>query len=84
MVTEAYLYRPDDMAKISYWITRVEGQLGETKLTISDQVELFLKLEDEDCAYYFVDHANRAQFWMESLDSDSLDLPPIVSQTHLS
>ncbi|KAJ7807045.1 hypothetical protein B0H13DRAFT_2295930, partial [Mycena leptocephala] len=83
VVTEAYLYRPDTMENLCRWIEHVESLLSDAEMTISEDIELFLELEGENCAYYFVDHATCAQFWMESLETDQLGLPPVVSTSHL-
>jgi hypothetical protein len=84
VVTEAYLYRPDIMKNLCRWIEHIESLLSDAEMTISEDIELFLELEGENCAYYFVDHATCAQFWMESLETDQLGLPPVVSTSHLS
>ncbi|KAJ7810555.1 hypothetical protein B0H13DRAFT_542756 [Mycena leptocephala] len=83
VVTEAYLYRPDIMENLCRWIEHIESLLSDAEMTISKDIELFLELEGENCAYYFVDHATCAQFWMESLETDQLGLPPVVSTSHL-
>ncbi|KAJ7924641.1 hypothetical protein B0H13DRAFT_2184436 [Mycena leptocephala] len=83
VVTEAYLYRPDTMENLCRWIEHIESFLSDAKMTISEDIELFLELEGENCAYYFVDHATCAQFWLESLETDQLGLPPVISTSHL-
>ncbi|KAJ7816336.1 hypothetical protein B0H13DRAFT_2460276 [Mycena leptocephala] len=65
VVTEAYLYRPETLEKVTHWIQKIEDIVANKNFPISDQLELFIKIEDEDCAYYLVDHAARAQSWLE-------------------
>ncbi|KAJ7741399.1 hypothetical protein DFH07DRAFT_56083 [Mycena maculata] len=84
VVTEAYLYRPETLDKVTRWIEKIEQIVTEKSFPISEQVELFIKIEDEDCAYYFVDHATRAQSWLEEIDTYDLGLPPVVSLSQLS
>ncbi|KAJ6595727.1 hypothetical protein DFH09DRAFT_1135426 [Mycena vulgaris] len=84
VVTEAYLYRPETLGKVTRWIKKIEDTVADKSFPISDQVELFIKIEGEDCAYYFVDHATRAQSWIEDIDTDELGLPPVVSLSQLN
>ena len=53
-------------------------------MSLSDDVELFLQLDGSGCAYYFVDHVTRTEFWMDPLDTEYLNIPPIISASHLS
>ncbi|KAJ6473316.1 hypothetical protein DFH09DRAFT_1057753 [Mycena vulgaris] len=84
VVTEAYLYRPQTLDKVTRWIKKIEDIVADKSFPISDQVELFIKIEGEDCAYYFVNHTTRAQSWMEDIDTDELGLPPVVSLSQLN
>ncbi|KAJ7138527.1 hypothetical protein C8R43DRAFT_955377 [Mycena crocata] len=84
VVTEANLYRPETLNKVTRWIKHIEDLVADKISPTSDQVELFIKIEDEDCAYYFVDNTTRAQFWIENVDTDDLGLPPVVSLSQLN
>ncbi|KAJ7291374.1 hypothetical protein C8J57DRAFT_1272469 [Mycena rebaudengoi] len=86
VVTEAYLYHPDVLDKAVRWIQKIEDRIADKRIAISNQTELFIKIEDEDCAYYLVDHTTNAQFWLEDIDTETNDLglPPVVSTSHLS
>jgi hypothetical protein len=84
VVTEAYLYRPETLDRVTRWIKKIEDMVADKDFPVSDQLELFIKIEDEDCAYYFVDHATHAESWMEEIDTDDLGLPPVVSVSQLS
>ncbi|KAJ7240437.1 hypothetical protein C8J57DRAFT_1370797 [Mycena rebaudengoi] len=83
VVTEAYLYRPDILDKAVRWIQKIEDRIADKSIAISDQTELFIKIEDEDCAYYLVDHTTNSQFWLEDIETDDLGLPPVVSTSQL-
>ncbi|KAJ7798955.1 hypothetical protein B0H14DRAFT_2904551 [Mycena olivaceomarginata] len=83
VVTEAYLYRPETLDQVTRWIKKIEDLMANKNFPVSGQLELFIKIEDEDCAYYFVDHATRAESWLEDIDTDNLGLPPVVSLSQL-
>lgn len=72
------------MAKISYWSNKVEELLITRGVQLSDQIELFLRLQGEDCEYYLVDYISRTQFWLETLSSDELGINEVCSPSHLS
>ncbi|KAJ6473544.1 hypothetical protein C8R47DRAFT_987233, partial [Mycena vitilis] len=84
VVTEAYLYRPEILDKVTRWVKKIEDIIADTNFPISNRVELFIKLEGEDCAYYFVDHGTRAQSWLVDTNTDDLGLPPVVSISQLN
>ncbi|KAJ7910995.1 hypothetical protein B0H13DRAFT_2191949 [Mycena leptocephala] len=84
VVTEAYLYRPETLDQVTRWIKKIEDLMADKNFPVSGQLELFIKIEDEDCAYYFVDHATRAESWLEDIDTDNLGLPPVVSLSQLN
>ncbi|KAJ7089375.1 hypothetical protein C8R44DRAFT_720436 [Mycena epipterygia] len=84
VVTEAYLYRAETLENVCCWIDHIQQILSNTQPRVSGAIELFIKLEKENCAYYFVDHATRAQFWLESSSTDELGIPPVISISQLS
>ncbi|KAJ7512641.1 hypothetical protein B0H11DRAFT_1946634 [Mycena galericulata] len=84
ILTEAYLYRPEILDKVTCWIEKIEERLVRINFPVSDQVELFIKIEDDNCAYYLVDHATRAQSWLEEINTYDLGLPPVVSLSQLN
>ncbi|KAJ7797588.1 hypothetical protein B0H14DRAFT_3547673, partial [Mycena olivaceomarginata] len=84
VVTEAYLYRPQTFDKVTRWIKEIEDLMADKEFPVSDQLELFIKIEDEDCAYYLVDHATQAESWLETIDMDNLGLPPVLSISQLN
>jgi hypothetical protein len=85
IVTEANIYCPDVMDQVVYWAQRLEERLEELccskGISLSNDVELFLQLnelEAEHCAYYFIDHGRRTQFWIDDMDIEALGLAPTV------
>jgi hypothetical protein len=83
IVTEAYIYNLDIMAKVSSWSRLIEELIAEKNIVLSDDVELFLQIEEDDCAYYLVDHATRTEFWLDELSTDDINIPGVVSTSHL-
>ncbi|KAJ6496129.1 hypothetical protein C8R45DRAFT_985081 [Mycena sanguinolenta] len=83
VVTEAYLYNSETFDTACRWIERIECLLSDVKVAISQDIELFVQLEDQNCAYYFVDHTTCAQFWLEDSDTDKLGLPTVASTSQL-
>ncbi|KII84242.1 hypothetical protein PLICRDRAFT_46093 [Plicaturopsis crispa FD-325 SS-3] len=85
IVTEAYLYRPEIMDRVSTCTLRIEKMLLERQKTMSDNMEIFLELDVDasSCGYYMIDHNARTEFWLDSLTTEELYLPPAVSKSHL-
>ncbi|KAJ7913183.1 hypothetical protein B0H13DRAFT_2470993 [Mycena leptocephala] len=72
------------MENLSRWIEHIETILSsDAQVTITRDVELFLELEEENCTYYFVNHATCDQFWLEDTDTEELNLPPVISVSRL-
>jgi hypothetical protein len=86
VVTEAYLYRPEIMDKISSWTFKVEEALQIKGIKPTSTMELFLEPREdlESCGYYLVDHSTRSEFWIDQVSTELLGLPPVVSTSHLS
>lgn len=83
IVTEAYIYHPDIMAKVGGWSRTIEELIAQKHIVLSDNIELFLQIDDNDCAYYFVDHATRTEFWLDALNTDDLGISAVASPSHL-
>lgn len=84
VVTEAYVYDGNVMEKVEHWIKVVEDLVPQKQIVLSDDVELFIQIEGNDCFYYFVDHRSRTEFWLDNVDTNEIGLEPVVSTTHLS
>ncbi len=84
VVTEAYLYHAENMVKVALWTKKIESLLDEKNISVTGNMELFMKIEDDDCAYYFIDHATRTEFWLDAIETDALGLPDVASPSHLS
>jgi len=78
------MYSPELMAKVLSWVVRIEDVLEEKQIPFSENIELFIMLEDDDCLYYFVNHATRTQFWLEEIETSAVGIPDYDSPSHLS
>ncbi|KAF8889704.1 hypothetical protein BD779DRAFT_1671802 [Infundibulicybe gibba] len=58
-------------------------QKHPTVATNAPQIELFIRIDGEDCTYYLVDHATRTEFWLDAYDTDDLNIAPVASRSHL-
>ncbi|KAF9010170.1 hypothetical protein BDQ17DRAFT_1347680 [Cyathus striatus] len=83
VVTEVNLYDTELADKVSLWVDLIEQEMIAKQLVFSGRVELFLKIENDNCYYYFADHDSQTLFWMEDYDSERLELPQVVSSSHL-
>ncbi|KAJ7785164.1 hypothetical protein DFH07DRAFT_1054549 [Mycena maculata] len=83
VVTEAYLYHPETLESACLWIDYIRDMFLGAKVDVSRETELFIKLEEDGCAYYFVEHSTRTQFWLETSSTEKLGLPAVLSTSHL-
>ena len=88
IITEANLHDADAMKRMTCWVKRFHERFIREGISHPDGVELFLQLGDSDesdsCAYYFIDHGSRKEFWIDPFDPEVLGLPPVTSIPHLS
>ncbi|KIM76728.1 hypothetical protein PILCRDRAFT_640817 [Piloderma croceum F 1598] len=82
VVTEANIYCPDVMDQVVYWAQWLKDRCCSEGISLSNDVELFIQLnksEPDHCAYYFIEHGTRTQFWIDNTDTEALGLPHTVS-----
>lgn len=75
------------MEQIVRWEKRIGDLCHDQCISLSKDVELFLQLDKSDsdhCAYYFIDHGTRTQFWIDDLGPEGPSLPPIASVPYFS
>jgi hypothetical protein len=86
VVTEAYLYHPEMMNKVSFWTSSLEKAFQTKGMKLSTTTELFLEPRDdmESCGYYLVDHATRTEFWINPVSTALLGVGRVTSISHLS
>ncbi|TEB18540.1 hypothetical protein FA13DRAFT_1648550 [Coprinellus micaceus] len=83
VVTDSYLYKPEVAEKLVSWVQIIEKEAEALNFNVSESVELYVQLEDEDCNYYFADHVARTLFWLDDYETSALGLLPVVSPSHL-
>lgn len=85
VVTEADIYSHETQECVARWIKEIEWRCTEHQIPIRDDAEIFLEpdAESDSCRYYVVDYPGRVVFWLDGLDTDVLDLPPTVTDSHL-
>ncbi|KAG6811848.1 hypothetical protein H0H92_005581 [Tricholoma furcatifolium] len=83
VVTEAYIYDAKVTEKVEYWVKVVNETLLERQIVLSDDVELFIRVIDNDCSFYLVDHRSHSIFWLDTLDADEIGIMPVASTSHL-
>lgn len=86
VVTEAWLYDSETMAKVSSWAKSIEDALRIKDIKLSDTMELFLEPREDmkSCGYYLVEHGTHTIFWLDQVSTDVLGLGQVVSISHLS
>ncbi|KAJ3935810.1 MAG: hypothetical protein NXY57DRAFT_957825 [Lentinula lateritia] len=84
VTTDAHIYTPEILDNVLFWVKLIEAILTEKNIPILPTIELFVLIEETGCAYYFIDHGSRSQFWLDSIQSEDLGIPDVVSPSHLS
>ncbi|KAG6855757.1 hypothetical protein H0H87_011249 [Tephrocybe sp. NHM501043] len=83
VVTEANINDPKVLAKVEYWVQVVEKLLPQKGLALTENVELLIQIDGNDCFHYFIDHQSQTIFWMEPLETDEMGIEPVASPAHL-
>ncbi|KAJ3488256.1 hypothetical protein NLI96_g2973 [Meripilus lineatus] len=86
IVTDVQMQDAAVQAHMLEVIDQFQGWLTGLKISLPVYHEVYLLpdgIGSDKCKYYFVDHGARAQFWVESVESCGLGLPPAVSLEHL-
>ncbi|KAJ3488023.1 hypothetical protein NLI96_g3136 [Meripilus lineatus] len=89
VVTDVDMTDAEVQAKMAQYIHTVVLALAANHTLLSDHIEAFFQFSlnhdfaDDDLRYYFVDHRFRVVFWIDSVDTRALGLPPESSELHL-
>lgn len=84
-VTFENLYDEETFEKVARWCSYIEQLSIDRNVFLPDSSELYVQLEEDGgCLYYFIDHASRTQFWIESVDTYNMEIWAPVSQSNLS
>ncbi|KAH7904892.1 hypothetical protein BJ138DRAFT_852335 [Hygrophoropsis aurantiaca] len=84
-VTDANIYDSAVALQISDCMKHVRDVISQSQLVIPETAELYLEYCEYShvCRYYFVDHMAKTQFWLEPMSTEMLNLPEVVSDSHL-
>ncbi|KAG9313405.1 hypothetical protein JVU11DRAFT_5724 [Chiua virens] len=77
--------QPYFMQDTEFGFAAVHKELICNGINVPPKCELFLELGDDhmSCSYYFVDHVEKALFWLEDICTESLGIPAAMSASHL-
>jgi hypothetical protein len=80
------MHRPSIAEKVQFAAKIMEDVLSQQKTVLPKDPELFVQVNETSgsFSYYFIDHSARTQFWIDPIPTESLDLPPAESFSHLS
>jgi hypothetical protein len=66
----------------------LDMRLNSQNLILPQTTEVTLEVDIDQhppvVRYYFVDHAQKTEFWLEKTSTNELKCPPVTSYTHLS
>ena len=86
-VTDVYMANQPVRSRIIRFTAAVCKELQARNIAFPESSELFLSPSDDDenaCKYYFVDHADRVEFWVDEVNSETLRLRTSASEDHMS
>ncbi|KAJ7581535.1 hypothetical protein C8J56DRAFT_267598 [Mycena floridula] len=83
VVTEACIQDPVTLLYVDFWLNKVEQLVYRNQIKISQQMELCLVIDGEDCGYYFIDRVSKTAFWADPVSTEELELPAVLSPSHL-
>ncbi|EDR16188.1 uncharacterized protein LACBIDRAFT_291942 [Laccaria bicolor S238N-H82] len=82
VVTDSCMYTPSIAEKVTYWVSNIEKRAADRGFVLSDSVELYIQIDDEDRNYYLADQATHSIFWLDEYEISEMGLLPLVLQEH--
>jgi hypothetical protein len=84
-ITESWIYTAEIASEAEKWIQHITSEAETTGRDLTN-VELYIRTDENlDCFYYIVDRQAQALFWInDSLTTEDVGLPHVVSPSHLS
>ncbi|KAF8257103.1 hypothetical protein EI94DRAFT_1760667 [Lactarius quietus] len=81
IVTEANIAEPGVSDQLNAWLTLICNVVTEKHVNFPETSHLFLEIHQDlgTCSYYFVDHGFRTVFWLHTLNTINVGLPPSSS-----
>ncbi|KAI9438689.1 hypothetical protein H4582DRAFT_1950257 [Lactarius indigo] len=85
IITEAHITEPGVLEQLDAWLAIIYNMITEENVHLLETSHLFLEVcqDSGTCNYYFADHALRTIFWLHTIDTISVRLPPSYSSGHL-
>ncbi|KAH9031463.1 hypothetical protein EDB84DRAFT_170415 [Lactarius hengduanensis] len=85
VVTEANTARPGVSDQLNAWLVVICDTINEEHVHLPDSSDLFLEIHQDSgtCNYYFANHGLRIVFWLHTLNTISVGLPPSYSSSCL-
>jgi len=87
IITESNISNPQILSILHRAIQLLNARLGTQNLILPATSEVFLALDIDQSPpivkYYYVDHAEKSEFWLEETSTESLGCPPVVNYNHL-
>lgn len=72
-------------------LTILDVRLNTASIVLPSSTEIVIDVIRTSCSssppavsYYLVDHQQRTQFWLEDVDIETLECPPVMNHDHLS
>ena len=77
--------RPGVSDQLNAWLAIIHNVITKKCIHLPETSHLFLEIQQHSCAcnYYFVDHALRTVFWLNTLDVIGIGSPPSPSIGYL-
>jgi hypothetical protein len=87
VITDSNIKEPQIFNLLRQALARLDSRLNQQNLILPDTTEVTFEVDSEarppTVKYYFVDHVQKTEFWLEQLSTDKLNIPPVTSVTHL-
>jgi hypothetical protein len=78
IVTEARIAEPGVADQLNAWLSIICNAITEKHFHLLETSHLFLEIHRDSgsCNYYFADHTLRIVFWLHTLDTLAVGVPP--------
>ncbi|KAH9164843.1 hypothetical protein EDB89DRAFT_1850829, partial [Lactarius sanguifluus] len=85
IITEAHVVEPGVLEQLDAWLAIIYDMITGEKVHLLETSHLFLEIcqDSGTCNYYFAEHGLRTIFWLHTIDTISVRLPPSYSNGHL-
>jgi hypothetical protein len=88
IITDSNIKQPAILQTLHRALAMLDMRLNAQNLILPPTTEVTLEVDIDQhppvVRYYFVDHAQKTEFWLEKTSTNDLRCPPVTSYTHLS